>query len=104
MKPYFFIPFEITHKKKSLPLFRHMNDRKMHSGRNTLPEEMLLSPCGAHKLLHNLLCNTTSQPASLLHWFEVNAAALVPAQPAAQLIGFVSPLLSFPLFFFKFSS
>lgn len=45
-----------------------------------------------------------SKPASLLHWFEVNAVALVPAQPAAQLIGFVSLLLSFPLFFFNFLS
>lgn len=36
----------------------------------------------------------SSQSASLLHWFEVNAATLEPAPPAAQLISRVPKLLT----------
>lgn len=75
---------------KSLSPFTHMNDRKMHSERNTdtAPAESLLSPRGEQKLLHKLLCNQAashpasqpaSQPGSLLRWFEVNAVTPVPA-------------------------
>lgn len=76
------------------------------TGRRTLWETQLQEKCCCpHVESCYISCYATepaSQPASLLHWFEVNAVTLVPTQPAAHLIGLMSPLLSFPLFFFFF--
>lgn len=78
------------------------------TGRRTLWETQLQEKCCCpHVESCYISCYATepaSQPASLLHWFEVNAVTLVPTQPAAHLIGLMSPLLSFPLFFFFFIS
>lgn len=93
----FFICFRL--QLSSAPC-RHMSDRKTHRLIKWLQKKRCCPHVGSISCYISSYATTqpASQPASLLHWFEVNAETLVPTQPAAHLIGLRSPLLSFLLF------
>lgn len=81
-------------------LLMHQRQENVLTVRESNPEEVCYPPVET-MLLHKLLCNTTARQSVCcagLRWMQVTS---VPTQPAALLIGLVSPLLSFPLFVFE---